>query len=111
MSAILDPQTIQYLWSYTLGILNIYGYNQTTIRTRLWNQIRTFPLPTATWITCGDYNMIERLQDKLGGLLHTGTSPNETIAWTRLNTHLGPTDAHLLDDFTKLSSKMYTWDN
>lgn len=58
---------LQWTKDTRLGIVNIYGYNDTGPRARLWNQIRQFPLPAAQWILAGDFNMIEQLEDKQRG--------------------------------------------
>jgi endonuclease/exonuclease/phosphatase family metal-dependent hydrolase len=115
-TGIIVPGRAQYITfqlapTYTLGVLNIYAYNLTTSRTKLWRQIREYPLPEAHWVCGGDFNMIESIQDKKGGLPTTNVSRNELAAWTRLLTHLGFADVHRLDDFTRLSPKNFTWDN
>lgn len=49
-----------------LGILNIYGFNDTGPRAMLWNHLAQAPLPEAVWVLAGDFNNIESLQDKQG---------------------------------------------
>lgn len=59
--------TLQWTSRIKIGILNIYAFNYTGSRTRLWNKIRYYHLPSADWILGGDFNMNDQLEDKLGG--------------------------------------------
>lgn len=87
--------TIQFTKELKVGILNIYAHNYTSSRARLWNTIRHYNLPEAEWILGGDFNMIESLDDKQGGVETTGRGEQEFRAWTQLLIHL-----RLQDHFT-----------
>lgn len=96
--------TIQWTPRIKVGIINIYAFNYTGPRTRLWNEIRHFQLPEANWIL-GDFNMIEQLEDKQGGLATSGLGPREVIAWGDLMVHLGLRDCFRADEFRKVTNK------
>jgi hypothetical protein len=51
------------------------------------------------------------LEDKMGGGDMTGRGANELAAWLALLLHLRLYDSFLLDEFRKLTSKKFTWDN
>jgi hypothetical protein len=55
--------------------------------------------------------MLEQNEDKLGGEPTTGRGPNEIAAWLALLLHLRLHDSYLLDEFRKMTTKRFTWDN
>jgi hypothetical protein len=67
-------QLVTFQWTRILkiGVINVYGYNDTGPRTSLWNKIRIHPLPKAHYILAGDFNLIGQLEDKQGGTPTTG---------------------------------------
>ena len=94
-----------------LGIINVYGFNHTGPRAMLWHHIAQADLPEVEWILASDFNNIEQLQDKQGGLAKTSISLRELEAWNRLLVRLGVRDAHNLGSFTRQSAKTFTWTN
>jgi exonuclease III len=94
-----------------LGIINVYGYNNTGPRAVLWNHLAQVELPEAKWILAGDFNNIEQTRDKQGGSSKTSISPRELEAWNRLLVRLGVRDAFRTRAFRKLSDKAFTWTN
>ena len=83
----------------------IYRHNQTIQRGRLWETITTAQLPDANWILGGDFNVVNRLEDRMGGLPTIGMRQMELLAWNNMLIHFRVADAFLLQDFR------YTWDN
>lgn len=47
------------------GIINIYAPNDVVERNYLWHWIDDW-LPSATWVMCGDFNLVEVAFDKDG---------------------------------------------
>lgn len=103
--------TVQWTNNIKVGIINIYAYNFTGSRARLWNKIRQFNLPEANWILAGDFNMIEQLSDKQGGNRSTGRGQAECTAWNALTIQLELYDTFLSDEFRITSAKKFTWEN
>lgn len=56
--------TLQWTSLLKIGIINVYAFNYTGSRSRLWTKIRHYPQPEAHWILGGDFNMIDQLDDK-----------------------------------------------
>lgn len=102
---------LQWTKDTRIGIINVYGFNDTSSRARLWNQIRNFLLPEAQWIIAGDFNMIEQIEDKQGRNLTTGRGRREIESWHNLVISLGLHDSFLADEFCKATPKKYSWDN
>nr|PNR49067.1 hypothetical protein PHYPA_010963 [Physcomitrium patens] len=103
--------TLQWTPFLIIGIINIYAFNCTGSRSRLWTKIRHYPLPEAHWILGGDFNMIDQLDDKQGGQDTIGRGQREQVAWGDLQVHLGLQDSFRADEFRKLSTKKFSWDN
>lgn len=51
--------------NYYFGIVNIYAPNDVVDRSHLWHWLADH-LPPATWVFCGDFNMVELASDKEG---------------------------------------------
>lgn len=51
--------TFRFLASITIGVVNLYGYNQPLARTQMWNSLAQTTLPQAEWLWGGDWNMVE----------------------------------------------------
>lgn len=47
-----------------IGILNIYGPNDTGRRAQFWGILADIDYPEADWILCGDFNMTELGEDR-----------------------------------------------
>lgn len=102
--------TIQVSPHVKVGIINVYAFNYTGSRKRLWNKISQYPLPAANWILGGDFNMIEQLSDEQGGQDTTGRGRRELIAWNGLLVQLGLQDCFKADEFRKVTPKLFSWD-
>lgn len=102
--------TLQWTPQIKIGIINVYAFNYTGSRARLWNKIKTFPLPQANWLLGGDFNIIYQLSDKLGSQPSTGKGPCE-LTWGELQIHLGISNCFSADEFRKLTPKTFSWDN
>ena len=89
----------------------IYGHNQTLQRGRLWDTITSTPLPDAIWILCGDFNVVDRLEDRVGGLPSTGMRAAEMLSWNNMLLHFRVSDSFLLPEFRNVTRKLFSWDN
>ena len=103
--------TIKLSRNLVLGIINVYGFNQTGPRAMLWNHLAQTELPEAHWILAGDINNIEQASDKQGGSSKTSIGRRELEAWNRLLMRLGGRDAHHIGSFVRRSDKLFTWSN
>nr|PNR49656.1 hypothetical protein PHYPA_011552 [Physcomitrium patens] len=87
--------TLQLSHNLKLGIINVYGYNDTGTH----------------YIMAGDFNCIEQISDKQGGAATTGRGQNEITAWNDLTLFLELSDCFLNGHFRKVGNKLFTWDN
>ena len=94
-----------------LGVINVYGFNDTGPRAMLWNHLAQVTLPDVEWVLAGDINNIESMQDKQGGTSKTSMGNRELDAWNRLLVRLGVRDSHHIRAFTRKSLKAFTWTN
>lgn len=94
-----------------LGIINIYGYNHTGPLTRLWQQTADHPLPPALWIMGGNFSFVESLEDKQGGNNNLGHGFREVASWNNLLIRLQLQALFHMDEFCKINTKAFTWDN
>ncbi|KAG0590450.1 hypothetical protein KC19_1G100600 [Ceratodon purpureus] len=77
----------------------------------LWATITSTPVPDATWILCGDFNVVDRLEDRIGGLPSTGMRAAEMLSWNNMLLHFRVSDSFLLPEFRNVTNKIYSWDN
>ncbi|KAG0553637.1 hypothetical protein KC19_12G027100, partial [Ceratodon purpureus] len=115
-SGIIVPGRAQFITlnmspSETIGIINVYGYSDSSKRATLWEAINEAPLPPAQWILAGDFNMIESLDDKLGGAEKSKMYIPESEAWNRTILKFNLGDSFHMPEFRRLTKKRYTWDN
>ena len=94
-----------------LGVINVYGFNNTDPRAMLWNHLAQAPLPAAEWVLAGDFNNIESIQDKQGGSNKTSIGNREMEAWNRLLVRLNVRDSFNLRAFRRKFTKAFTWTN
>jgi exonuclease III len=88
-----------------LSLLNVYAPNNTAARCLLWREL-TETLPTdCRWVLVGDWNFVERPQDKSRNNTHTMTV-DERISFELLTSTLGVSDS-----FPAASTIRYSWDN
>ena len=85
MSGSLSNKRQQYIvfqiGEINWGLLNLYAPNSEVARTRFWSAISSkIPQQIDHWALVGDFNMIEDVQDRQGGSLHT-TSGSKHRAW------------------------------
>jgi hypothetical protein len=94
-----------------VGIINVYAYNDSKKRTRLWEAITKANLPQAQWIIGGDFNSVETLDDRIGSASTTGMSTRETQAWNGLLLKYRVADSFSMTEFRRLTKKRFSWDN
>ena len=83
-----------------LGMLNVYAPNHASARADFWSAI-ALGLPAAdAWCVGGDFNMLERAEDRRGGSLSTILGA-ELAAWERLYLSLRLEDAWLHPCFAR----------
>ena len=51
------------IYNHSFGVVNVYASNDVVERTQLWGWMAN-NLPPATWVMCGDFNMVELASDK-----------------------------------------------
>ncbi len=66
---------------FEFGICSIYAPNDHPDRIKLWQWLSS--LSNIPWILAGDFNMVQRSQDKAGGLKFEWKS-NEQYFWNRM---------------------------
>lgn len=113
---ILYPGRAQYVVlhispTFTLGIINVYGFSHTGPRAMMWTHLAQSQLPEAQWILAGDFNNIESTNDKQGGSTKTSISNRELEAWNKLLLKLGVRDAFHVGTYHRKNPKAFTWSN
>lgn len=78
-----------------LGLIGLYGPNDSVSRSELWNELAASLDTSCNWILMGDINMIENCCDQLGGEGNP-TRGREAQAWANLmrRCDLGDTFKH-----------------
>lgn len=71
----------------SIGIVNVYAPNDVVDRSYLWHWI-VDNLPPATWVMCGDFNMVEVVTDK-DEILSFCWTTGEQEAWYYMRNKLG----------------------
>ncbi len=51
--------------NHSFGVINVYASNDVVERAQMWGWLAD-NLPPATWVLCGDFNMVEVAYDKDG---------------------------------------------
>lgn len=89
-----------------IGIIAIYAPNESRLRADLWHELANTLDKSKTWILAGDFNMVECIFDRKGGL---GKILNgaELRAWHRLERMLRLKDSYL----HKLGRLWFNWDS
>ncbi|KAG0571612.1 hypothetical protein KC19_VG027100 [Ceratodon purpureus] len=103
--------TLQLASGEILGLINVYAYSTSPERATLWEAINAAPLLPANWIIAGDFNMIETLDDKLGGSDQTKMYALQAEAWNRTLLKFALGDSFHMTEFRHLTKKKFTWDN
>ncbi|KAG0504767.1 hypothetical protein M758_N019500 [Ceratodon purpureus] len=103
--------TIQLNPQLKLGILNIYAFNESRRRGRMWDMLARSDLPEAEWILGGDFNSVESLDNRIGGSCNTSMETPEMEAWTRLLLRFNLADSFHMPEFRRLTKKKFSWDN
>ena len=49
--------------NHSFGVVNVYASNDAMERPQMWALLAD-NLPSATWVMCGDFNMVEAAFDK-----------------------------------------------
>jgi exonuclease III len=75
------------LHNHSFGVINVYAPNDAVERSQLWYWLAD-NLPPATWVMCGDFNMVELATDK-EGLLPFRWTAGEREAWYHMRNKLG----------------------
>lgn len=90
----------------TLGILGVYGPNETPNRARLWKELLNTLDFSISWIVLGDFNMIECSEEQRGGNYSTILG-DEKHAWFHLLRRMKVDDTILY----RPDHLRFTWDS
>ncbi|CAK9871707.1 unnamed protein product [Sphagnum jensenii] len=102
--------TLQPPGEGVLTIINVYAPNRSTDRAQLWQKVSQENLITDHFILGGDLNHREPSEANNS----SGTrqlNRRETFAWHHMTLKYGLSDAWELDNFHKLTKKVFTFDN
>lgn len=88
------------------GILNVYASNSPIRRIALWNELTTSIDSSISWIVVGDLNMVEKVEDQLGGSPHDLTG-EEGDAWRQFTQKFSLLGSQL----PKVGGLKFMWDN
>jgi hypothetical protein len=88
-----------------LAILNVYSPNDEPARCNLWRELVETLNNDCRWVLVGDWNFVERPQDKSRNNAHTMTV-EERGQFELLKTTLG-----MCDSFLAVGRIQYSWDN
>lgn len=99
--------TFRFSILVTIGIVNIYGYNQPVARARMWQSLLNIELPPLTGYG-GDWNVVEAETDRSTSYIGTMMTRSERATWSEfLMTH-DLRDINNSDDFSKSTPKHFT---
>ena len=73
--------------NHSFGVVNAYASNDIVERSQLWDWMAK-NLPLATWVMCGDFNMVEVASNK-DGILTFHWTTREREAWYYIHNKLG----------------------
>lgn len=93
----------------TIGIINLYGYNQPLACTRMWNTLTQANLPQAEWLWGGEWNMVKEEADRSTLFIGTAMARLERGAGSAMLMLHGLTDIYTSDEFDKSTPKHFTW--
>jgi hypothetical protein len=94
------------LSSGPLGLVNVYGPNDSLSRSQLWDTLVNCLDPCRPWIFGGDFNMTTHAVNQLGGVPHDLVG-HEATAWTSLQSTFGLSNCRP----QPVPALQYTWDN
>lgn len=103
-----------FQWTPTikLAVINVYAHTDNSDRQFLWNTLSEACIEADLYILGGDFNMVERVEDRIGGTApKLGMARREQTAWSRLTARYGILDVALAEETRSLSNKNYTWNN
>lgn len=101
--------TFRFSQTISIGIVNVYGYNQPAARTQMWRTLSLCDLPQAEWLWGGDWNMVELQLDRSSAFTGTAMSRTERAGWSDFLISHGLSDIYNSDDFAKSTNKHFTW--
>jgi hypothetical protein len=115
-SGVILPARAQFILlklssTYRLGVITVYAYNSPYKRVSLWKKTMDYDLLLAHWVMGADFNLLESLCDKRGGNPSLGMNRREKQAWRDLVQILGLQDPFHMDEFARVGSKLFSWDN
>ena len=87
------------------GLMNIYAPNHARDRAILWENILSQVPSVDHWAIAGDFNMLEDVSDRLGGIPHT-ISSSELYEWEHLIFSLGLMDLWQVSSFVKMQDSL-----
>ena len=87
------------------GLMNIYAPNHARYRTILWKRILSHLPNVDHWAIAGDFNMLEDVSDRLGGIAHI-LSGSELYEWEHLIFALGLMDLWQVSSFEKMQDSL-----
>lgn len=102
--------TFKFSAIVTIGIVNVYGYNQLGARTHMWHTLALHDLPpTDKWLWGGDWNVVELQADRSSTFTGTAMTRSERGAWSSFLMRQGLTDVYSSNDFSNATDKHFTW--
>ena len=96
--------TVQYHGGI-LGILNVYAPNHASARAEFWSRIASSLLRANCWCMGGDFNMLESLDDRVGGS-QTSVHDRELAAWELLCMTMRILDAWSHEGFARAAGSL-----
>jgi exonuclease III len=94
----------------TLTVINIYAPNSSNDRAPFWRKLSQAELVSDHFIVGGDFNHSE-IKDRREASGERRMLRREAATWHQMTLHYGLIDAWSLDNFRKMSSKEFTFDN
>jgi exonuclease III len=98
--------TLDGLPTGPLGLLNVYGPNDSQGRALLWETLCNTINPSRPWLVGGDFNMVSAPSDHSGGAQRL-LAGREAFTWEAFQASLGLVDCRP----APLPAVQYSWDN
>jgi len=102
--------TLQSPNNGSFTIINIYAQRSSNDRALLWRKLSQADFTADHFIIGGDFNHLEDT-DRRGTSGERQMHRREAASWYHMTFQYGLVDAWRLDNFKKMSSKEYTFDN
>ena len=89
-----------------MGFLNVYFSNVSSARVSFWSELTSLCSADVSWCVGGDFNMIERVKDRINGSVVT-VHDQELASWERFCFHLYIMDTWTNDAFVRMKDSLY----